>query len=502
MTQKTIVVLGLDGLDWELIEVLLERNVLPTLEFVLKKSIVGTIWGYPPHTAPIWVSMRTGVKPRKHGIFDFFKPYSGKLVTPYDICYPRIWDMLAVHGLRSAVIGVFLEEPSMVSPKYTHIIADRLLVSKPLFNSADFMYKLISHGYIPQIFTIIHNKYLVKKLWIKTTAALCDLVYYFRNNYTLLWIELNIPDMLLHMFPNYVYKAKYFDKLFLGIDKFVRKLKDVYDVLIIVSDHGFKAIKAYNIMLILYRLGLLNLAVNENYRSKISTNIMELLFNKGNRKILSLIWLALKNGTLRRSIRKTLKIIGTDLPLKPDTKTSIIYPPIRIYSRPNVSRRLVVNNTEAAEILVTKLGKVFSKLEGFRGIIEAEKFFEISKPYRANNMIEYIVLLSSGYGLEDRIYSGFFTKIYDHDPGGVFIMFNGEERREDVGIIHPEDIVPTILAYLKLPIPADTDGKILGSVMKESVELPRLNYLAKWKIVRRIAKVRSNIAARKLDSTI
>jgi len=51
------------------------------------------------------------------------------------------------------------------------------------------------------------------------------------------------------------------------------------------------------------------------------------------------------------------------------------------------------------------------------------------------------------------------------------------------------DIVPTILAYLGLPIPHDTDGKMLTEILP-SIPRPirKFNYLQRFKVLRRIKR--------------
>jgi len=50
------------------------------------------------------------------------------------------------------------------------------------------------------------------------------------------------------------------------------------------------------------------------------------------------------------------------------------------------------------------------------------------------------------------------------------------------------DIVPTILAYLDLPLPHDTDGRILHEVT-ELKEFKTINYLNRWKMLLKARKI-------------
>ena len=68
---KKVAFLGLDGLDYELLNLALDRSLMPFLKSILYKSVRTRIWCYPPYTPPMWTSIRTGVNPEKHSITDF-----------------------------------------------------------------------------------------------------------------------------------------------------------------------------------------------------------------------------------------------------------------------------------------------------------------------------------------------------------------------------------------------------------------------------------------------
>lgn len=69
---RRVVILGLDGLDPELIEQFLEEGRLPNLQRLREQgcySRLGTTW--PPLSPVAWSSFSTGSNPGKHNIYDF-----------------------------------------------------------------------------------------------------------------------------------------------------------------------------------------------------------------------------------------------------------------------------------------------------------------------------------------------------------------------------------------------------------------------------------------------
>ena len=67
-----IVVVGVDGADWNLMEPLMARGDLPQLREIRQNGAWGSLETLRPTLSPaIWTSMVTGKRPRRHGVLDF-----------------------------------------------------------------------------------------------------------------------------------------------------------------------------------------------------------------------------------------------------------------------------------------------------------------------------------------------------------------------------------------------------------------------------------------------
>lgn len=72
---RRVVILGLDGLDPDLVEQYLKEGLLPNLAQLKEEGTytrLGTTW--PPLSPVAWSSFSTGSNPGKHSIFDFISP--------------------------------------------------------------------------------------------------------------------------------------------------------------------------------------------------------------------------------------------------------------------------------------------------------------------------------------------------------------------------------------------------------------------------------------------
>ncbi len=67
-----LLIIGLDGATFDLIQPWAQEGKLPHLARLLEEGVHGTLRStIPPMSPPAWTSFVTGKNPGKHGIFDF-----------------------------------------------------------------------------------------------------------------------------------------------------------------------------------------------------------------------------------------------------------------------------------------------------------------------------------------------------------------------------------------------------------------------------------------------
>ncbi len=108
------VVFGADGLTFRVLHPLMERGELPNFQRLQQEGCEAVLESkYPPLTPPAWTSLSTGLKPARHGVYDFWtydeqrkahvqtKRKGGK----------AIWNILSEYGKQVLVLNVPVTYP-------------------------------------------------------------------------------------------------------------------------------------------------------------------------------------------------------------------------------------------------------------------------------------------------------------------------------------------------------------------------------------------------------
>lgn len=114
--KRRLLVIGLDGVGFDLITPWVESGKLPHLGELLARGAKGPLQStIPPLTGPAWTSFQTGVNPGKHGIFGWTKhrpnSYAFSIINGDDITYPTILELAGENGRQVISIGLPMTYP-------------------------------------------------------------------------------------------------------------------------------------------------------------------------------------------------------------------------------------------------------------------------------------------------------------------------------------------------------------------------------------------------------
>ena len=455
-SRRRICVVGLDGANEYIIDIM---NLKHLGTFA---TLISTL---PPYTPPAWTSILTGVNPGKHGIFGFiaFDDGEPKSVTAFDVKYPRLFEILAFHKLRSVVINTPLTYPpsALVGLKRLTLVSDWASPKQAIWPSElHVRYKeyLVDppHAWYkyedPKEYVKAVEEYLRKRLELYSDLMeTLEWDFFFTIFSEIDWVLHKIPSVLRgnsNLIGNILYLIK----------RFVKRAIMHSDFLLIVSDHGFeeKYIEL-NINSVLRKYGLLK------YRYLMSSK---------NLRFLNPLLTVVPESFLRHLM---LTSVGRRL-----FSEEITY-----------SRSLAFIAEPAAQGVYLKdegycnvLKKLISSLPGILSVHTREEVYwgpHVRKfPKLIVSLKPHVKLgLSAAFPPVVRTYAG------DHNAKGIFLLIGESvEKGTHLKPLRVYDITPTILGLFNLPLPFDSDGLPLGvgGVLRKE------NYLLRFKLARAKAR--------------
>lgn len=111
-----VVVIGLDGATWDLLQPWIDAGDLPTLAAIQRSSAWGELQSIVPYLSPpAWASAVTGVNPGQHAIFDFQRRVPGETAIVNETAKSRraqpIWNILRPSGKRCLLLNIPMTDP-------------------------------------------------------------------------------------------------------------------------------------------------------------------------------------------------------------------------------------------------------------------------------------------------------------------------------------------------------------------------------------------------------
>jgi predicted AlkP superfamily phosphohydrolase/phosphomutase len=117
---RRVLSIGLDGATFDVLTPLMDAGRMPNLRGLRDSGSWGPLRStVPPLTAPAWASFATGMNPGKHGVFQFFQGSSAQgprvasdaVVNATSIRAPTLWQRLGAGGLRVGLVNVPMTYP-------------------------------------------------------------------------------------------------------------------------------------------------------------------------------------------------------------------------------------------------------------------------------------------------------------------------------------------------------------------------------------------------------
>lgn len=498
MSKPKVIMLGLDGATWSVLNPLIAEGRLPTLKKLKAAGVWGTLEStLPPVSGPAWVSLATGKNPGKTGVFDFLnrrnEEYDFTPASSKDFSGQAFWDYLSQEGVKVGILNYPLLYPpypingfmvsGLLAPEKGEITYPQSL--KADIDRVTEGYKIDVPYYVPKY---THNE----KLFIEDIEALIDKRYQAARflittqNWDLFMVVFSATDLIQHYLwkdwdqnhPKHPAQSKNykqeFCRLWSLIDEKIGCLLELpeenVDVLM-VSDHGFGP--QYGVFFInqwFKKAGFLNRKPKPLFTSlfellsdtaqKVDSWFKTDLFPRG-RELSLPRPRYIKNFDLNNTkafAGKYSDLVAGIFTLQKDQKNNRfkkeikhqIEDALKTFARRNKLEPFDFNLYRKSELysgpFVRLLPDLILEINGFEVSIQ-HKFASSDKVFVEKTLSP--------------------NKSGTHKREGVFIATGPHVKNSNnqiqAGIY---DIAPTILKLFDLPIPKDIDGQVLSEIFE------------------------------------
>ena len=478
--KNQVLVLGLDGCTFDLLNPWMEKGLLPNLKKLKEEGVSGKLQSSrPPVTGPAWITFMTGKNPGKHGIYEFLirKPdsYREIPVNGDNRDGQTLWEILSDQGYKVAVLNVPLTYP----PQKVNGVLISGFLTPP--GKKDFIHP-------PELLDELEEKfgkYYLHQRSLEVATALSDtyiatfledcfamMRYKFevakylvaKEDFDLVMLHIVATDRLQHTLWNILdpqhehYRAdlaeKYYDTVvsfYRELDKQVGEIYERYSSsanIFVISDHGFCTInKTIDLNVWLLEEGYIQ------FKKDFSTRLKYFLWKRG----LTYEWLF---GRLGMGWGKLWsRMLGTlyDKMLVAFMNNKFVKPPMDLLNNLIINKSTFllslkdVDWSQTRAFCKTGLGQIFINLKGRdpEGIVDRGEEYKSLTEEIGRRFKDFLNQLTGGKSVaevhtKEEIYSGDY---YDQMPditvlsnkdgyqAGSFVDFGSNRVVSDVTLL-------------------------------------------------------------------
>jgi predicted AlkP superfamily phosphohydrolase/phosphomutase len=514
MTQNSqrVMVIGLDGATFDLIEPWARAGHLPTLQRLMVEGAHGPVSStIPPMTGPAWTSFMTGKNPGKHGIYDWIyrhrDSYDVSPTTARDCHEPTLWSILSRAGRRVCVFNVPMTFPP--TPVNGLLISGmpapstRVPITYPLGLLSEIEQEVGEYLLYPdpgQAYSDAGVDAFLERLYRTTETRLRVLAHLrARETWDFLMLVFNGTDTVQHAMWKYMSpqhplhdpaKAdrygnailKYFQYVDAALGDIVASLDDD-TVLMLMSDHGFGPFhKFIHVNNWLRQQGWLQIKHTPRARFKSTLFDLGLAPMKVYNLLMSLGLGALKREVVRgqgQGLLKTLFLSFDDVDWAHTAAYSLgNVGQIRLNVRGREPIGLVAPGQEFEAVRDQIIARLWELRDPQTGEQVVQEVYRREEVYWGDNVdqaadivfiptrMEYFGFGEYEFGSNEIIESMKRGISGTHRPNGICLLWGKPVRAgSELAGASLYDLAPTILHLMGEPVPAGMDGRVLTEAL-------------------------------------
>ncbi len=128
-TDARLLMVGLDGADWAILDELIAAGRMPNLARLIERGVRAKLLSISPTLSPVvWTTVATGVEPGRHGVLDFLVSSADgtdrQPVTSAQRRAATFWEILSRVGVPVGVVGWWASWPA--DPVEGYLVTDRV----------------------------------------------------------------------------------------------------------------------------------------------------------------------------------------------------------------------------------------------------------------------------------------------------------------------------------------------------------------------------------------
>ncbi len=257
--RKRFMVIGIDGVPYELIRDFSEKGIMPNLKKLIKKyKFIKTQVPLPEISSVSWTSFMTGMNPGEHGIYGFMeinkKNYTYKFPSFPLLPVKTIWERIEEKGKKSVIINLPNTYPvrkinGYLVSGFVALDLDNAVYPRGLLS---FLKEIDYKVDVDTALGRKDKKFFIKELYETLDKRLLLYEKLKKEKWDLFFFILTGTDRLHHFLfkskedvnhPNHNDFINYYKKVDEVIGKITEEMEKNDIPFIILSDHGFTSLK-------------------------------------------------------------------------------------------------------------------------------------------------------------------------------------------------------------------------------------------------------------------